>query len=248
MSDHWEFYPRRIGDRAAFIFYDHDLGETIDQLALPTALKIRVQFEDPSDNGLPKQSEFERLSALEDALGVRITAAGGIYAGRITTDGARYFHCFVALEHDAARRLIGELQREWGYELAFSLEPDLDRTTYWEELFPSSEEWRVIQDMKVLEALKGHGDDPSIARRIDHWLYFPQRTQRDRFATWAERNGFSVDNTSDDGESEVKYGLQIYHTARPELQEISAMTRLLLRKAQELHGDYDGWETSVCKL
>jgi hypothetical protein len=245
MSDHWEFYPTRIDDRAAFIFYDHGLGETIDQLPLPNVLKIHVEFDDPSENGLPKQSEFERLSALEDAVGTRMSAAGGAYVGRVTTNGARHFHCFVTFDHDAARSLVEGLKRVSGYELTFDLEPDPQKASYWQELFPSPEEWRILQDMKVLEVLKEHGDDPSIERRIDHWLYFAEQADRDHCAEWAETNGYTIESKTGASEAGARFGLHIHHIGRTVFDEIVATTQLLLSKAGEFGGEYDGWETSV---
>lgn len=246
MSDHWEFYPTQIDDQTVFVFYDHGLAETIDTLALPNALKVRVEYDDPSDARLPQQSEFERLTALEDGLTAHVEAAGGVYVGRITMPEVRYFHCFVALDSAAAERLVQQVARESGYELAFLLEPDPGKISYWEEIFPTDGEWRVIQDMKVLEVLKENGDDPSIARRIDHWLYFPQQAERDRFADWAAANGWSVEQRTEVN-GDRKYGVQIYHTARPELDEITETTQFLLEKATDLGGEYDGWETHVKK-
>lgn len=246
MSDHWEFYPTRIDDHPAFVFYDHGLAETIDALALPNALKVKVEFDDPSDAG-PKQSEFERLTALEDGLAARIQAAGGVYVGRITMSDVRYFHCLVALDADGAERLVQQIERESGYELAFRLEPDPEKVSYWEEIFPTPGEWRLVQDMKVLEVLKEHGDDPSIPRRIDHWLYFPQQAERDRFEDVAKASGLSVEKRTEGSGADRKYGVQIYQIGRPVLDEIAATTQFLLQKANELGGEYDGWETHVKK-
>jgi regulator of RNase E activity RraB len=247
MSEHWEFYPTRIEDQEAYVTYDHGLGETIDALALPMVLRVRVKLDDPSPEGFPKQEEFERLAALEDALARRVRAAGGVFAGSLTTGGARFFHCFVAFDQDAARRLVQQVAGEGGYELGMVLKPDPEKSSYWEDLYPSPLEWRVIQDMKVLRALQADGDDPSVARRVDHWLYFPRPAERDRFAAWAAANGFDVEGPVDGEDAERKYGLRVYHTARTELDEITAATQLLSRQAAEAGGDYDGWQTRLEK-
>ena len=245
MSDHWEFYPCEMGEHQAFIFYDHGIREQIDGLQHPDSLKIRVRFQIQSDNGLPLREEFDRLSALEDLVTARVQALGGVYVGRVSVAGARYFHCFVSFTQDAARTMLREVAAESGYELDFVLKPDPRKSTYWDELFPTDEEWRVIQDLKVLEALEKHGDDHSVPRRIDHWSYFPAPADRDAFAAWAVENGFAIEHLSDPEGAGDEWGIQIYHEARPEVAEITATTALLQETSAEFGGNYDGWETRV---
>ncbi|HYC58982.1 MAG TPA: DUF695 domain-containing protein [Thermoanaerobaculia bacterium] len=245
MSDQWEFYPCQMGDHQAFIFYDRGIRDEINNLTQSNALKIRVLFQNPSDAGLPTNDEFHQLSALEDVLAVQVRELGGVYVGRITVAGARYFHCFVPVKKDAAERMVRKISAEAGYELEFVLEPDAGKMAYWDELFPTPNEWRVVQDMKVLDVLKGRGDDPSVTRRIDHWLYFPASSDRGAFTVWARESGFAIQHLTDPEDADGDYGIQIYHDARPELPIITATTQLLLDKAKELGGNYDGWETSV---
>jgi regulator of RNase E activity RraB len=244
MSDHWEFYPCRMDEHPAYIFYDHGIRESINDLDLPHLRKIRALFKHPTGNGLPTNDEFEALSELEDLIGVRIEHAGGRYIGRVTVAGARYFHCFGTFDERTAAELLEHLRQATTYSLDFALKPDPEKSGYWDDLFPSAEEWRVIQDMKVLDVLKEHGDDPSIARRIDHWLYFGSEHSRDRFQMWAENSGFFVEGRQD-GEGDEPYGLQIYQEAHPTLADITAITGQLVSMAQKLEGTYDGWETSV---
>jgi regulator of RNase E activity RraB len=245
MSEQWEFYPSQLGENQAFIFYDHGIRDEINGLALPNALKIRVLFHSPTDAGLPTNDEFRQLSALEDVLTRHVQKLGGAYVGRVTFAGARYFHCFVSFAEDTAERVLRQISAESGYKLQFVLNPDPEKKTYWEELFPTPREWQTVQDMKVLDVLKDHGDDPSVTRRIDHWLYFRDSSGRDAFNAWALGNGFVIQNLSDPEDVNGDYGIQIYHHARPELQVITSTTQLLWDSARELGGSYDGWETSV---
>ena len=247
MSDRWEFYPCQMGEHQAFIFYDHGIRDEIDGLPHANALKIRLLFKNPTDAGLPTNAEFQQLSALEDGLAAHVLDLGGIYVGRVTVAGARYFHCFVSFKHDEAERMLRRISAEFRYELEFVLEPDPAKKAYWEELFPTPGEWQVVQDMKVLDVLKERGDDPSVTRRIDHWLYFPESPGRDALAVWALENGFTIQQSTDPEDADGDYGIQIYHDGRPELAAISATTQLLRDKAEELGGSYDGWETSVEK-
>ena len=245
MSDHWEFYPCQMGDDRAFIFYDHGIKDILDSLEYSHALRIRVLFDDPTDAGMPTNTEFPRLSRLEDILTAHVEQAQGIYVGRVTVAGARYFHCFISTTDAAAGQLVQAIGNEGGYELELVLAPDPEKKTYWDDLFPTPSDWRVIQDMKVLDVLKERGDDPSIPRRVDHWLYFPSAQQQDLAAQWAVENGFSIQDISDPAEDSAEYELQIFHVTHPRLEEITSATALLQEKAEELGGSYDGWETQV---
>jgi regulator of RNase E activity RraB len=96
--------------------------------------------------------------------------------------------------------------------------------------------------------LAEHGDDGSISRRIDDWAYFDDAKSADAFASWAVKNGFFIEKTSaPDGETNDQYGLQLFHMATAELSEVTRTTSRLMKKAEELGGTYDGWETSVEK-
>ena len=57
--------------------------------------------------------------------------------------------------------------------------------------------------------------------------------------------GYSLDaaDTTDDGKFRVRFA----HKGTLRLPDITSHTIALRRKASELGGDYDGWETPVCK-
>jgi Regulator of ribonuclease activity B len=58
---------------------------------------------------------------------------------------------------------------------------------YLDGLYPTSDDWQVISDMHVIEQMEKHGDDTSIARQVDHWIYFPSESLADDFIEWGRR-------------------------------------------------------------
>lgn len=247
MSDHWEFFPCQMGESTAFIFYDHGLASEIDELDLGKLLKIRVQIKNPREDGLPFDEEFGVLERIEDEIQSYISNKKGIYAGRVTVDGARYFHCYVDLDEAGARGLLDGLKAKYGYEMRYVLKEDRERSGYWEELFPTDQDWQVMKDLKVIEQLEKHGDNLDKRRRIDHWVFFESRDKLEKFKSWAMEEGFKVEGVSEPEkeEDDDRYSIQLYHNGTPQLAEISHVTVTLLETARELGGDYDGWETSV---
>src|SRR6266567_1786643 len=68
MSDKWLDYFCRMGDHYAFISYDEGVGETINQIAPPQLLRLRLKFKHPRENGFPSSEEYPGLNALEEDL------------------------------------------------------------------------------------------------------------------------------------------------------------------------------------
>jgi hypothetical protein len=245
MSDEWIFYPCQMGEHTASIFYDHGIRETIDQIVPSQLLKVRVTLKHPRPDGLSSSEEYQQLCALEDELQGVVKQHGGVYVGRVTVGGHRYLHIFTPdseVDWTSRLRVVGE---HHGYELPFVLKLDTNRDGYWRDLFPSDDDWQVIQDLRVLESVEKHGDDGTASRRIDHWAYFPARDAAEQFSQWAQGRGYSMDttDTTDDGEFRVRFA----HEGTLRLRDITSHTVVLRRKASELGGEYDGWETPVCK-
>jgi len=245
MSDEWLFYPCPMGEQQASIFFDHGIRETIDQIAPPQFLKVRVTFKHPRPDGLSSREEYQQLCDLEDELQQVVAQHGGLYVGRVTVGGHRYLHCFTAgSEADWAARLQPVGDRH-AYELRFALKPDPKREGYWQDLFPTDDDLQVIQDLRVLQSVEEHGDDGTASRHIEHWAHFPTQEIAEQFAHWAQARRYGLDtiDTTDDGKHRVRFA----HDGTLRLAEITSHTIALRRKASELGGEYDGWETPVCK-
>jgi hypothetical protein len=245
MSDEWIFYPCQMGDQKASIFYDHGIRETIDQIAPPQLLKVRVPLKHPRQDGLSSNEEYQQLCNLEDDLQGLVVKHAAIYVGRVTVGGYRYIHVFTSdseTDWSARLRVLGERH---DYHLAFVLTADSNRTGYWKDLFPNEDDWQVIQDLRVLDAIAKRGDDGSSPRHIDHWAYFAVGDAAEQFLRWIQERGYSsgIIDTADDGKFRVRFA----HKGTLELSDITSHSMALRRKASELGGDYDGWETSVCK-
>lgn len=242
MSDHWEFFPCQMGEDRASIFYDHGIYEEIDDLPLSSLFKVRVAFKVPRVDGMPTDHEFDALMALEDALSAEVGEIGGVYVGRISVGGHRYFYYYVDAEQKDLAQLVGRVEQESAYDLGYLVDVDRDKKGYWEDLFPTKADWQVIKDQRVLSVMQENGDDLETPRRIDHWAYFPRPDQRDAFKDWVEAEGFSIERAD---ASDEKFAVQFFHTFSPAFPGISNCTIKLMEKAEACGGDYDGWETSV---
>src|SRR5215831_905546 len=241
----WRSYPCQIDGHLASIFYDHGIRETIDRIAPPQLLKVGLTFKTPRPDGLSSTDEFESLIALEEGLETLVAAHDGIYVGCVTMDGHRYFHVFTSDTADSwAPRLAG-LGGEHNYRLFFNLRPDERRDGYWKDLFPSDDDMQIMTDLELLEVLRKEGDNGTASRQIDHWAYFSSSAAAQQFSHWVQARGYGLDqvDTTDD----EKFCVRFFHVGTCEFADISSHSLALRRSARELRGEYDGWETLVCR-
>jgi hypothetical protein len=104
---------------------------------------------------------------------------------------------------------------------------------------------RKSTDKLVIDQLALRGDDCTRQRRVDHWAYFATEDGVLAFREWAEEEAFRVQSVHCTGSRPLPWCIQLHHSCRPRSREISAVTIALSRKARELGGEYDGWETTV---
>ena len=245
MSDQWIFFPCQMGEHRASIFYDHGIRDTIDSIAPPHLLKVRVAFKQPRPDGMPANEEFQSLTSLEDSLQALVQQHESLYVGRVTVDGHRHFYIYTPDSEQAWSTRLRKLEASLGYAVSSAFQPDDSRDGYWKELFPTADDWQVIKDLDVIEVLKKEGDDGTASRQIDHWAYFPSHDTAEQFVQWLRERGYDVDGSdaADDGKLCVRFR----HEGTVRLTDITSHTIALKRRASELGGDYDGWETPVCK-
>ncbi len=245
MSDQWEFFPCQMGEHKASIFFDYGIRESINTAVPPNLLKVRLAFKQPRPDGLPGNDEFRQLSAFEDGLQELVQQQEACYVGRITVDGHRHFYIYTSGPEASWSEQLAALGERQGYPLSFLITEDEEHKRYWQELFPTEDDWQVILDLKVLAQLEKRGDDLSVSRRINHWAYFPSRSAAEEFSKWARDEAY--DSIALDSSDDGQFCLQFSHEGTVRLEDITRHTIALRRKASALEGDYDGWEAPICR-
>lgn len=236
-----------MGNDQAFIFFDDGIRDSINKLAPALLVRVCLTYKEPHPNGLPKQSEYDAVSRVEDELQHFATGHNDWYVGRVTVAGCRYFHIYTSLPEGAWTEFVSGLGVRSGYELSVSFRPDPEHRSYWEELYPTEDDRQVIQDMLVIENLEKHGDDGSAPRKVDHWVYFQDEESAKIFVSWAISDRFTFEPDYSCGTDDGKYCVRLSHVGTIKLGDISSHTIALRRKAAECKGDYDGWEAPVIK-
>lgn len=168
MTDAWGTFPARMGDHQAFISFNHGFAEIAETDPRTSLLSVRVALADPTPEGLPSSDEFAGLTQIEDLLDAAVTAKNGVQVGRITVDGNQDFLFYVPFDEEAAAEIVDSLAERTTYALQYAYQDDPDKETYWRTLYPTDDDWQLMRDMRVLEALRQKGDVSDVSRRVMH--------------------------------------------------------------------------------
>ena len=244
MLDIWYTFPATMGEDQAWITYNHGYAEVAEVDPRHNALRVRLPFKNPTEYGLPTHEEFPQLSSVDETLDDQISAAGGVYVGRVTVGGHRIFYFYVDIAEEKASEIVENVSVNTSYKLQYVYEPDKERKYYWNELYPTDDDWQVIQDLKVLDALSEDGDIKENEREVMHWAYFPNESMCNAFTSWVKQENYVVHYSGKEEEGS-EYLTKYSHTGTMNLGDITNHTIKSNRKARELGGRYDGWETSV---
>jgi uncharacterized protein (TIGR01619 family) len=245
VEEHWESYATAMGDHYASVVVNIGIGDVMESEVPETLLKVRLTFNEADDEGLPTDEEYNIADQLEDELLDFVEENEDHYVGRLMVSGQRIVFIYVT-DDSKYSRILQELSQKYGYELQPVVTNDVGHESYWDFLYPTTTDWQMISDLRVLGALAESDDDPSQARPVEHWVYFEEKTDADSFVVWALENDFKLADEITENEDE-EYLVKLTHTGTMELNDICARTIPLADKADELGGRYDGWETSIVK-
>jgi len=250
MSDSWDFYFANLNDVVASLFVDLGIRDSIPDAERSWLLWSWVYFRHSRDDGLSSSEEAPILHQIEDALTKAVKeATEAELVGRITTAGRREFYFYEPQTDRFEEAVASALKGFPDYEFDSGTKEDAEWSLYLNVLYPSPEEQQRIKNLHVIEVLEKQGDPLKTPRPVSHWAYFISPQDRNKFIAKAVKAGFKVadESKSDDPKAEHPYGVTLERIDRVDWNSINEATLELFRLAQEVSGDYDGWETSVEK-
>jgi hypothetical protein len=236
-----------MGGHIAWVSYDHGIRSELEGNPFTNSARFAVVLKQPDEQGLPSGEEFARLNAIEDQLLEEIPEKDGLQVGRVTTKGKRHFFFITFLAENVIAAMAEELAKQHGYEILFAHEHDPEKSVYWDQLFPTDEDWQVIQDLRVQDALRKEGDSLATPRPIEHWGYFKSVAERERFVALVADRFEGCELYESPSSERGIYTTKLVHTALPDYRSMNSFTIFLNRSARECGGDYDGWETQVIR-
>ena len=246
----WGQYFCNVNHKLSSILVDLNLKDLLPDHNRENLIWIWIYMQSPRADGLSSNEEFETLNAIEDALTKRVEEdCGACLAGRITGDGRREFYYYGRRPLNLHRLAEEELATFPGYLFDCDTQPDPGWSQYLDVLYPTEENYQLIKNMAVLEALENAGDEADIIRPVWHYVVFDSDDRRKRFIDWSQENGFvPTDRVRSNAPGELDPGMVCVvrsQSTRPD--EIDNYVLKVFGAAKQFGGDYDGWETRVEK-
>lgn len=212
-----------------------ELIDEAPQIERPWLLWLFVKSENPLDGSFTgftddlKQTLHEAMDAL--------------FAGSVTKDGWVELY-FYASEAKRFENISSEVMARHG---GFAHERGVSKDTKWEmyleRLYPDAYALLRIQNRHTIEALAEAGDDLSIEREVEHYLFFQTRSSMERAVASLSAHGFALKEEVSDDESDHAYGAVVVKTESVLPEQVEETTALLFDAALEQHGYYEGWST-----
>ncbi|QQE12074.1 DUF695 domain-containing protein [Planctomycetota bacterium] len=245
MTDYWEIFPRFFDTHQAFIFADIGISEVIDTHLSQTLATINVTFKYPSPTGMPHPDEYDTIRMIEEQIEAFSENNNDHYVGRITNDGQRDLYIYTNNPQQHWQDFVAKLPEASSYTITAKVTDDSQHATYWDKLYPTSEDFRAIADLHLIRLTQEENDDNSQPRNIDHFIYFNKQLEAQPFIDWATRNNFTHLHSESHITDENQYCVRLAHRGTLELSDIIPHTITLSNQAEIHGGIYDGWETEL---
>jgi Family of unknown function (DUF695)/Regulator of ribonuclease activity B len=245
MADNWKPYLCNVNGKLASIFVNLGLRGDVPIAAKPWLLWTWVYFQTPRSDGLSDGKGAPTLYKIEDALEVCVgRTCQATPCGRITTEGRREFYFYGETKSGFSQAVEAALQGFEGYRYDTGCQEDPERGQYLNVLYPSPEDLQRIANMDLLDVLVKKGDVLTVAREVQHWMYFRSESSRSLFRDAAVATGFKV-VSEPSSKGNLPFGIVVARTQSIEQNTIDRTVLDLFNLARRFDGDYDGWETPV---
>jgi hypothetical protein len=171
------------------------------------------------------------------------------FVGRIRSSGKwqSFFYGDSMLGFDG---VTTELMAEWpNQESATAQSPDPEWDHYFSILFPGDERLQWILTKRCIAELEKKGDCITEERFIKHLVSFPNHDAATAFTAAIQTDQFSVELVESTSTSKAPAAILVV-IQRMDTLELESLHRTTLRisgVAKGWDGEYDGWESPVCK-
>jgi len=248
-QEEWEFYFSNVNDKLGSLFVDLGLHKVAPIADKPNVVWVSIKMNNPREYGLSSQEESGLLGDIEDALVEKIVSKhNAIYVGRLTSAGYRdlYFYFGDTTLYD---KTISEVMVAYPkYQFDFGSKEDKEWGGYFNFLYPLPQQFQSIQNRRVIDQLEKGGDKLTTEREVFHWIYFKSDSDREKFLEKIKNDNFSiVSKDSDKSWGDFAYRLQLKRVDKVDQNSVDEYVIYLWKLANEIGGEYDGWETSIEK-
>lgn len=243
----WAPYLTTVdGDKVGSILVDLGLKPIAPIASKPVRLRVDVIMNSPGKNGLPMQSEFGSLNAIEDKISDSLTlGAGAVRAGHLYFSGTMYLYYYLGDGDAFESKLVDSMSGFSNYKYEYKLDDEPNWESYVELLYPLPIQMQSIQNQKVIDNLRSRGDKLNVKRPVDHFIYFKTETDLERFLGEIKGNGFEIVNRERTEVDSYKWSVSLRRDDPVDPESVDDYVLYLWQKANDSNGDYDGWGSTV---
>lgn len=204
-----------------------------------------VPLKTPDAEGGCGEAERALLGAIRDTLSERLELRNGaLYAGMRLQEGWAELYFYAAWSKGAEQQ-FRDLFKQHGYgQLEYGVTRDTHHTFYHDMLAPDPFELQQAKSAEIIAELAAAGDDLSVARPVEHYLFFQTRTAMQRAAAALAEEGVRIETDLEE-EGHYPYGMLYKRTHACTPETLETVTLPLLETVLEAHGVYLGWSTSL---
>lgn len=188
---------------------------------------------------------FERFRT--DLIDTLHSQLGAVYAGTITKEGwcELYFYASSAKSHANLTSQVISRHHPYPYECSASRDGKWE--FYFERLCPSAHAALTIQNRHTIDALLEAGDDLSLTREVEHYLFFQTKSSMERAIANLQPHGFVLKEYVTDDESDYSYGAVLTKQEAITSEQVEETTSILFEASLQEHGHYEGWSTVLAE-
>jgi regulator of RNase E activity RraB len=211
-----------------------DLLEEAPQEERPSLLWLFVKAD----------SVTETLEAFtKDLITTLSTSMDALFAGRVMKEGWAEFY-FYAPQSKRFENISSEvMSRHGGYVYERGSSRDSKWEMYSDNLYPDAYGLLSIQNRHTISALVDAGDDLTLPREIEHYLFFQTKSSMERAVAQLASHGFGVKEYVTEDESDYMYGVVLVKSEAITPEVVEETTTSLYESAIQEHGNYEGWST-----
>lgn len=248
-TENWATYLSTIDDsKTGSILVDLGFKDIAPIAGKTERLIVEVSYSDSRENGLPSDTEFDKLAEIENSIEAELAKVSAVFVGRLYCDRRMDIYFYLEPSANADSAVKQALTRFPSYDFRTRINSDKDWETYFDFLYPSPMQMQSIQNDLIIRNLLEHGDILEKERQVDHWIYFAQPHEREKYLSAIKGKGFRVESMEQvEYKTERPFKLQISRNDKVTPEATDQYIIELWKIANECNGVYDGWETFIVR-
>ena len=242
----WDFYMSNVDGVIGSFLIDLGLAKIAPVADKPNLVSVAITMNNSREDGLSSDEESNLLYEIEDKIEECLRKKyNAIYAGRLTSNGERLLYYYMK-NTDNYKENLHQVNLEYpDYEFGYYDENDKDWNTYFDFLYPSPEQHQMMMNRRVIHNLEEQGDNPSVERMVDHWIYFKKESDMENYISEVSKQNFQV--IDKEKREKDNYQLHLGRLDKADIDSINDCTLYLWELAGKHNGDYDGWGCCIGK-